>query len=95
MYTESGIILAKVKVYVYSPDIPVGSADFTLFAPRYWNFFQSHPLWENAAYFLHLKLFTHNEFSSHLVPVTAWWTEAMWIHSFTKAFTYQNICIGR
>ena len=27
----------KVKVFVYSPDIPVGSADFTVCTPRHWN----------------------------------------------------------
>ena len=27
----------KVEVYVYCPDVPVGSSDFTLISPRYWN----------------------------------------------------------
>ena len=27
----------KLKVYIYSPDIPVGSADFPLITTRYWN----------------------------------------------------------
>ena len=27
----------KVKVYVHSPDIPLGSAHFTVITPKYWN----------------------------------------------------------
>ena len=30
-------VLLKVKVHIYSPDIPDSSADFTLYLPRYWN----------------------------------------------------------
>ena len=30
-------IILQVKVHVYGPDIPVGSADFTLITPQYWN----------------------------------------------------------
>ena len=33
----SGLRCVKVKVFVYSPDIPVGSADFILITSRYRN----------------------------------------------------------
>ena len=39
-------------MHVYSPDIPVSSADFTLITPKYWNsLFQSHLPGQNAAQF--------------------------------------------
>ena len=42
----------KVKVCVYSPNIPVASADFTLITPRYWySFLHTHLLGENAMQF--------------------------------------------
>ena len=42
----------KVKLYVYSPDIPECSADFAFIIPMYWNsHLQSHLLGKNAAQF--------------------------------------------
>ena len=54
----------KVKLHVYgSPDILIGSADFTLITPSYWNtLLQSHLSGEDAAHFLQLKPFTQYQF---------------------------------
>ena len=50
-----GGIKAKVKACVYSPDIPVFSADFRLITTRYWNsLFHCLLPGENAAHFLQL-----------------------------------------
>ena len=56
-------INVKEKMYVFSPDIPESSADFTFITPRYWNsLFQSHLPEENAVHFLQLKPFTQYQF---------------------------------
>ena len=50
------------KVYVYGPDIPVGSVDCTLITPR--KIFHTHLLWgNNATRFLQLNPFTQYQFS--------------------------------
>ena len=37
MPIKGNSVSLKVKVLIYSPDIPDSSADFTLYLPRYWN----------------------------------------------------------
>ena len=42
-YVAALVVTVKAKVQIYRPIIPVNSANFVLFEPRYWNsFFQSH-----------------------------------------------------
>ena len=85
------VIKVKVKACVYSPDISLGSADFTLITPRYWNsVLYRHLPGENAADFLKLLLFTQYQFSFHLVPITTGLTGAVWIQSLSKVFTHDQ-----
>ena len=67
-------------VRVYSPDIPVGSADLTLITPMYWNKL-FHSLNSMGRMQRTFNPFTQYQFSFHLVPITAEWTEAVWIQS--------------
>ena len=65
----------KLRVAVYSPDIPGSSIDFTYFTDLELTLLQSHHPGENAAHFLQLKPFTPHQFSFSLVPITAGWIE--------------------
>ena len=77
----------KVRAYVYSPDMPKSSADFTLIAHRYWNsIFQYHLLGEIAVHFLELNQFTQYQIFFRLIPITAGWTETVWTHELTQGF---------
>ena len=71
----------NVHVHVYSPDIPVGSADCTIYTPGIGT--HSYSLissGENSA-FVHFAAAIANHynlgFSFHQVPITAGWTEAV------------------
>ena len=72
---------------------PVGSAVFTLVTPKSWNslFHSLISLVKMQLNYLQLKLFTQ----LHLVPITAGWTEAVWIHNFHKAFAHDRRCGNR
>ena len=73
----------NVNVHVYSPDIPVGSADCTIYTPGIWNtlFYSLISSWENSA-FAHFATAIANHYNSafsfHQVPITAGLTEAAW-----------------
>ena len=41
-------------------------------------------------HFLQLKPFTQYQFSLYLVPITAGWTEAVWIQCLAKGFTHDQ-----
>ena len=83
-FFQQNLTKVKVKVYIYSPDIPIGSAGFTLITPRYWNslFHSLISQGKMQRNFLQLQPFTQYQFSLYLVPITAGWTEAVWIQSF-------------
>ena len=86
--TELSGTWLKVKVYVYSPDIPRRTADFTLITLGYWNssFHSLISLGRLQCIFCSW-IHSHNiNVSFHLVPITAGWTEAVWIQSLPKAF---------
>ena len=78
---EQHKVNVNVNVHVYSPDIPVGSADCTIYTPGIGthSFTVSSPLGENSA-FAHFAAAIANHynlaFSFHQVPITAGWTEA-------------------
>ena len=60
-YDVINILVREQKTCVYSPDIPVGAADFRLITSNYWNSLlciQYHLPGENAAHFLQLQPFT-------------------------------------
>ena len=73
---------------VYSPDIPVGSADFYINYPQILELTiaQSHYPGEIAAQFSAAVATYRCQFSFHLVLVTAGLTEAVWIQSLPNAF---------
>ena len=91
--TDDAVLKVKVKVYICRVHIPKGSSDFTSMTPRYCNsLFHIHLFsGENAAHFLQLKPYITN-FLFHLVPITAWWLEAMWIQSLSKALHLTAVC---
>ena len=74
------ILSVNVNVHVYSSDIPVGSADCTIYTPDIvtHSFMVSSPLRSSA--FLHCVAAIANHynlaFSFHNVAITAGWTEA-------------------
>ena len=78
----------KVNIYIYSPDIPVGSEDFTsiTLSTLELALSQSHLTGENAAQFSTAEAIHSTNF---VPPGThyAGWTEAMWIQSLPKSFT--------
>ena len=51
---------------------------------------QSHLPRENAAHFLQLKPLTQCQCSFHLIPISAGWTETVWIQSLPKDFTHDQ-----
>ena len=71
----------NVYVHVYSPDIPVRSADCRIYTPGIGthSFTASSPLGRKSA-FAHFAAAIANHynvaFSFHQVPITAGWTEA-------------------
>ena len=72
--------IVNVNVHVYSPVIPVGSADYNLH-PWYWNtlFYSLISSGENSAFaYFAAAIANHYNlaFSFHQVPITAGWTEA-------------------
>ena len=84
----------KVKMYVYSPDISRTSEDCALITRRYWNsLFYNRISMERMQRIFCSWSHSHNfNFSFHLVPITAGWTEAVWIQSLPKAFTRDKRC---
>ena len=84
--------IKEVKGFIYSPDIPVGPANFTAITLTYWNslFHSLIFLGRMQRNFLLLKPFTQNQLSFHLVPITDGWTEPVWIQSLPK--THNRRC---
>ena len=77
----------NVKVRVYSLDIPVGSADFRLITPRYWNslFYSLISLGRMQRKFMQLWECHSTKFRSIWYPLDGW-TEAVWIQSLPKTY---------
>ena len=79
----------NVNVHVYSPDIPVGSADCTIYTPGIGthSFYSLISSGENSA-FAHFAAAIANHynlaFSFHQVPITAGLTEAAWYERLAK-----------
>ena len=69
-----------VNVHVYNPDIPVGSADCTIYSPGIGTHTFSLISSEENSAFAHFAAAIANHYnlacSFHQVPITAVWTEA-------------------
>ena len=74
-----------------------GSADFTLITPRYWNSLVHSliSLGRMQRIFCSCSHSHSTNLSFHLVPITAGWTEAVWIQSLPKASIHGRCCGNR
>ena len=95
--SHSDFYIKRIKVMACIQNLysQVSLANFTSVTIWYCNsLFQSHLPRENATHLLLLKPFLH-QISFHPVPITAGWTEVVWIQSLPKAFTSDQRCANR
>ena len=76
---------------------PVVSADFRLMTLRYWNSLLHSliSLGRIIAQFLAACSHSHYQFPFDLAPISAMWTQAVWIQSLPKAITHDWYCRNR
>ena len=89
----------NVNVHVYSPDIPVGSADCTIYTPGIGTLFYClTSSGENSAFACFAAAIANHynsAFSFHQVPITAGWTEAVWYERLAQHFLHMAGSVTR
>ena len=76
---------AKVKVYIYTRDIPIRFSGLYINYPQVLEHsFTVSPPWGECSHS------DSTNFSFHLVPITAGWTEVVWIQNLLKSFTHDQ-----
>ena len=95
------LVNVNVNVHVYSPDIPVGSADCTIYTPGIGthSFYSLLISGKNSA-FAHFAAAIANHYNSafsfHQVPITAGWTEAVWYERLAQhLYTWPVVWLDR
>ena len=89
----------KTKACIYSPDVPVRPADFTLisYTPRYWDslLYRLISLGRMQRISAAVAIHTVPNFVPPAVLIAAGWTKAVWIQILPKAFTHDLRCGNR